>query len=162
MGNLCQEVMSDLSCPMCRDVPSQSKQSGLAGRPIHRLCQHQVNDLTRWPLFWETTDQKLSSYLLRRNNLPYFFSYCVSVDLKGPWGLQTPSATALGGSLQPLDHQHLSDIPYPPLSALPLNQHPHPVACRGKNCVILKDPWMSNLCYGRLLLIDLFFQWPHN
>lgn len=144
--------MSDVFCPVCRDVPSQNEQSGVAGRPLHRLTQHQVNV----PLHVLNTllGRKLTKSCALNSYVEIIFlsflSCCLSVDLKGSWELQRPSLTALGGSLQPLDLKHPSDIPCPPLSALHLNQHPHLEACRGKNCDS-KALWMSNLCYGIII-----------
>lgn len=40
--NLCQQVMSHLSCPMCRDVSSQIEQFSLTGQPLHHIGQWRV------------------------------------------------------------------------------------------------------------------------
>lgn len=108
-------VMSVLSYTMCRDerVSSQTQQSGLTGEPLHRLCQHQVNLVA----------PKIVHFIsCVEITFPPFLTCCLSVDLKGSWGLQKPpSANALGGSLQPSDLRLLSDTPCLPWSTLLLS-----------------------------------------
>lgn len=145
---LCNLTVEPLSRSHVRSLLSHVQRCSLADQAVRSCWRTAPSSL---PASGESSRVQTALLLWRKRTkdrvfiscvgiiFPPFLTGCLSVDLKGSWGLQTPpSATALGGSLQPSDLRLLSDTPCPPSSALLLNQHPHLVARRANNCVIEK------------------------